>query len=1099
MGLKEEQWSSRTEEEEEQASNGENAGEDDSDQENQGEEAESERSTVRDDLKSKEEIDWANFPKDIDALREVLGYEDGDIPKAFDDALVRTTWKAISWDQKVGNGDGATVDIDTLRDQVAVAADIWENRTERRTVGYDGTPESLEVVNERIKEINGRLNEIRRSGNVPELETTWYVLDRLSADWDRSLRDSEMRGDEHPTLTNLERMRMLDGYAMRYDAMMDAAEASGREAETDSGEAKYEGNLSSFEKVLDIKDGELSDAEADAMSRAWNQELLDAQEAGPSQYAAKKQEIRQEIEAINSWYERDPEADGPDRYETAQDIKAAQQRLRALERILQDGWDPPEGGARFGEGQRTLERLLDGAEARLATGEMAINDGGKMSEVSETWLAGAMLTLEHAADKYREAAQNSGKSGSSRPEDDGRQGAPESDPQTEKPSSDTESGNNAARGEEQASGQSTAGDERTARDGRGTAESDEGTAGPGNRRGWEAHQTEMYYDLMVRNKNVADTFRKGETLSVSDTRLPWNLMMSKQERHVTTVAAALGDRSRWMTSEERAERAMAATEQMLSSESFKQEERAGERAYSSWVPNRPENMSKAELWEIMDDKDKNYFTSVAQQVAKNLEMAADPDVRWSNKDAAKAIRNIMKAAAEYAVGEGIVDRNGWLLRVPRQAADGGVKTGAGGANGDGATTTATGGGQNNGADEQERQRRNDAETGRPDSQGGDAETGGRQASEREKKPKAERWDLATLQDKLKDRTPAEGTEYIRALINDEMGAGRQSGGRQALFADAMAERYQDDLYNQAAEGNQDEFAEAVANLKADAAGLKGLKWTGGDIEVTRENSATFEQGAPAMQVYEDRLENAGESAVTDTQRRLLDELYEMARLTDGKDDTNQKMERYLDGVQTLDAQMARDERTREAATTIVADTKVKDHALLDTTIDEPTFMSAVMGQKGDESEERLELNRAAWEAYRPIIEHAQKERSGDLLLGAIKQGRRDAEMFSRLDLDGANWDKRDFTNYGETEIKGFEAQLSAGAAGQMERDELKPGLDQGITDRAGSVVMAAIWDDLKTAAEHGREIADTKVSDTMRTRLSLLERLTSTQEQKVPA
>ena len=1021
-----------------------------------------------------EPTDWRDLQAaDDDQIREAFGFDQESVGPVMDDTLVKEARRKMA----IATEEDQAYPTKGMVADVEIAREVWAQREPGDDSQWAGGPEIYPAMAERIDQL---MEDMQKSWTAEGREAVQCLL--------RDAKLDVMEGAKEGTPPSEEligRMNAAEGFAQVYQNKWEEMTTYGESDRSTSASGDEDlGSAEGFQSAIGYKEGRLSDEQATALRETWGEDLIQAREVGPEAYAAKRDEIRQEADALAEWWNHDPSTDAPQSIKTAEEIAAVQERLSEVKANLTEAWQAKDSTG-FNEGQHTLETLIETAEQRLGTAAMAAERNEPVAEVTEEWLAGAVLALEHANARYeakRPSPQENQRSGDDKPDTATGGGSAEEER--------TATGGDEARGRAQSTDQPTAGDGAAASDTKGardpvvTSERDESQAGPGSRRGWEEYQTEMYYDLMVRNKGVAEKFRSGETLTLSDRRLTGPVLGSEQERHVRAVAGALSDRTRWMTSEERSERAMAATEQMLRRETFKQEERSAERAYANWTPARAEDMSAQEILEVLNDRERRYFENVTFQIAKNLEMAADPNVKWNSKDAAKAIRQIMKAAEKFAVGEGIVDKNGWMLRTARPRAE---------SNG-GASET---GGANTDQSQQQEQRRQQNQEDDSARASNAQETGVNQETEpaRDNRRRTDKWDRDALREKLAEMEPREAVDYVAAMIQDEFGKTNNGPEFDNLLKAQLVEDYRGAMWQAIQDLDQGALDQRVEWIRSEARELRDTSTARQTFEVTADSAEKFAKGGDiaesfeaSLKKWEDLDDDTGRGKTIErAQRNVLDNMYQMSELNDGSDDALEKLSVYANVAAALDVATQKRLDLMEKTAAMRGDGGTTEWTdAMNAHVGRPEFIEKVLKGTRDDPDWLRDLQVTTWEVYDPMIRMAQSERSRKMLTASLKEAQKEGAFMRGLEeaMTDANY-TIDLDN--PPSIAEIRAELASDAM-TADRNERLESKDDGSYGRTQAhTLIQQIRDNLAVAAE--QDVENGKPTDRMLRELETLRRL----------
>ena len=719
-----------------------------------------------------------------------------------------------------------------------------------------------------------------------------------------------------------------------------------------------------------------------------------------------------------------------------------------------------------------------------------MQDGHEVADMSRDAIATAILALESAAAKKEQKAERG---------DEGGTPAGERTPNGET-GQKTEGGGTAetgtANGQRAEEGTGTADDRKTTG---GTQETDESTArgvrqevfsseedgGPGARDKWNTYHTEMYYGLRVRSKRAAESFREGKLLSTDG----W-LSKVRQETDVRAVAATLSDRTRWTSQEERKDRSEAAAFQMLARESFRQEERKAEKAYENWVPNRPEMMTRDQLWDVLNEDERDYFRGVFQQVAKQLEMAADPSVKWSNKDASKAIKAIMKAAEQFTLDQGITDKRGYMLRTPRpRAGDGDTANG----NDDRKNTTGESAGDGDGAsneadnDREADRRRRAAESG--SNQNGGESDGSQASGDARRAARKDRWEFDTVSSAVSEKDGPAGMEYVKRLIADELTGGRAAEGAQAVYADVLTEKYRDELYESSGpEKDQPKFERLLAEMRGEMLLLQGARSMADEPQITADTLGDWGRDGAISRGLRESMETANEGGLKEMQREVLDRMEELAELQGNDAAAMQQLNNFAMAAQALDVTLRTERDNQEWMTELISQSTKEDHKMLRNTVSQEMFKRRVMGETDSDSDDMKMLTDVAWRAYGPVIEQARREGAADLMLAAIRDAGKDAEYLRNIDQrylqgmkanDGSD-DRKVETEAGFNEMRETMDRVETSLRDSMEASntgEFKLGdPKEGLSAMGARLIQEQLHREVRAAMEPAELSGDFKVS-----------------------
>ena len=1051
-------------------------------------------------LEDPRSIDWAQVDyKDLDRVREMIGYDKDELDPIVDDLVVRDMAGAIKDAQLIG-GEQAMRDLpqalEDRREALAIVKEVWDNRAETTTTKWDppNDPEgkllaTRELHNDMIS-ISRWFDKTWTGENGPKVDIARGVIERAASDGIDSL-DRAIQMGRMPTDRAIPRMELLEGFKARYETERDAIAASGNETEN-SKAAEFDLNTQEgFERAVGINNGEVDEVVAESARNAWQDDLKAAASKGDEAWDQKVAQIKQDIEMVRDDGTTQPRVEFPEGPLDKETLDRASERLDQLKGGFIGTWQEPSLDKRLTDGRQTIDQLLKAAESRIETAQEAIAGGNEVADVSKDAIATAMIALESAANKYRAFREDpeayrrqretpETETGEARGERDTNGNRPETETKTS-----SEGGTSGDR--EQVRGNQES-DERTSRGIRQEIFSSEADGGPGARDKWTTYHNEMYYGLRVRNKRAAEAFREGTLLSTDG----W-LRKARQEADVRAVAATLSDRTRWTGQEERQERSEAAAFQMLARESFRQEERKAEKAYENWVPNRPEMMTREQLWDVLNEDERDYFRGVFQQVAKQLEMAADPSVKWSNKDAAKAIKSIMKAAEQFTLDQGITDKRGYMLRTPRPrviAGEGEEGTNPEGDGRENRDNNRDDGAASENNRETERRQRN-------------AETGNEQNNEQpERKAKQNRWDFDTVSDAIAEKDGPAGMEYLKRLIADELTGGRAAQGAQEVYADVLTEKYREDLYESSGpEKDEARFARLLAEMRGEMLLLQGGRSMADEPQITKETLDQWGPDGPITRGLRESMETAPEGDLKQMQREVLDRMEELAQLQGGEPEALQQLNNYAMAAQALDVTL-RTERDNAAWMSEVLEQSTKeDHPMLRNTVSREMFKSKVMGERDDDSEDMKLLSDVAWRAYGPVIEQARREGAADLMIAAIRDAGQDAQYLRTIDerflqkmkSEGSQEEQRVATledfNAMKTEMDGIEQNLKdIMAAGGSDKITLGDPKD-GLSPMGARLIQEQLHREIRAAMEPGELQGDFKVSDTAVQAKSLAVRL----------
>ena len=991
-------------------------------------------------LEDPDAIDWKKADyKDIDRLREMIGYEKDELDPVVDDLVVRDLSGAIKDAQLLGGPEAMEKLPEALRERrnlLETVKEVWDNRDMTSTITWNPpkTADGAEIATREMYHEMLGLNEWFRKAwqgkNGAPVETGKGIIDRALSDGCDSLRNAVEQG-KTPTTRNLTRFAILEGFKARYQTERDESSTSGNETETGS---RLEHNVSTqegFEKAIGIKDGEVDDIVAESAKAAWEKKLANAQ--SDENWERTKKDVRAELEFLKDDVNATSTLQFPESGIDKETLDRASEELRNMQTLFRDAWQDPSSELRYTAGKETIDELMKTTERRIETAQEALRNGHEVADVSRDSIAAAMLTLEHAATKYEARRDRPGTYGNTkRP---GKEGSETGHSETEN-QREREAEKRATSGNEQA------GDTSTSRGMRQEVFSSEEEGGPGSRDRWNNYHTEMYYGLKVRNKRAAEAFREGSMLSTDS----W-IKKARQETDVRAVAATLGDRTRWSSQEERQDRSEAAAYQMLARESFRQEERKAEKAYENWAPNRPENMTREQLWDVLNEDERDYFRGVFQQVAKHLEMAADPNVKWSNKDASKAIKSVMKAAEMFTMEQGITDKRGYMLRAPRPKAGGGEEERDGNAREGNRTADDSNASRNGNDNDRESSRNNRAESG---DQNNNAETGGNENSEKKQtRGSQDRWDYTTVTQTLAEKDGPAGMEYLKRMIGDELTGGREPKGAQEVYADVLTEKYRDDLYESlTTEKDQAKFEQRLAELRGEALVLQGARSMREPAQVTADNADEWEPDGAFAQKLRETAAGSPEGDLKNMQLETLDRMEELARMHDGDAAALRQLSNYADAAQAMDVTLRTERDTNGWMTELLGNSSRESHPLLKETITRERFMKQVMGATEEDGDEMKTLTDVAWRAYGPLIEKARQEGASDVMIATIQDAGRNANYLRGLKLE-------DVPVENEQRVQTADAFLAM----QREMDTMEKGL-RDMMERGGS-------DTIEVGGQHG--------------------------------
>ena len=158
---------------------------------------------------------------------------------------------------------------------------------------------------------------------------------------------------------------------------------------------------------------------------------------------------------------------------------------------------------------------------------------------------------------------------------------------------------------------------------------------------------------------TAEAFREGRIMDYSSDRNLAGIRGGKMETEVRHVVGAVTEVSKGASDQERWQISAAAADQMLARQSIADDKREAQAAYSGSGGDQNQYQS---VFEKMTDRQQGQLSWYKQQIVTFTDKAADPaQPEYTEKEAAKDVRRMMRDANQFLIQENVIDKKGNLL------------------------------------------------------------------------------------------------------------------------------------------------------------------------------------------------------------------------------------------------------------------------------------------------------------------------------------------------------------------------------------------------------------------------------------------------------
>ena len=400
---------------------------------------------------------------------------------------------------------------------------------------------------------------------------------------------------------------------------------------------------------------------------------------------------------------------------------------------------------------------------------------------------------------------------------------------------------------------------------------------------------------------TAEAFREGRIMDYSSDRNLAGIRGGKMETEVRHVVGAVTEVSKGASDQERWQISAAAADQMLARQSIADDKREAQAAYSGGGGAQNQYQS---VFEKMTDRQQGQLSWYKQQIVTFTDKAADPAYpKYTEKEAAKDIRRMMRDANQFLIQEKVIDKKGKLLTGDAQQAGNTQQNTdnrqAGGAQQNGNTQQNTdnrqaGGAQQNTGNTQAAG--NEQNTGNTQAAGNEQNTGNTQATDNKQA-------TGNRQNDYNSQKSQEIYEAMTGILNGKRTPEQEQELTKNFIriltgnpTDDPKDRYQNAVYEATVANYRDSVINNFTNDKAayqnDQNSLAEAGYLSGVIQgerftvtVNEENFAQYGTDGARMQYLRQMAGDPKDSTQAQLQHTLLDNIAE--RVKEGTNDYEQ--------------------------------------------------------------------------------------------------------------------------------------------------------------------------------------------------------------------